>query len=166
MAPPATLTNLAEMGSNPAFQPTFSEKLDLIPAFLSISMSNDSNGDAQLTPFAVGSVVYAAISGPFRGDQGANTYKHHITHSLIRKMVTRLNTAQLQYEDMQTPRRSPLTHDRYVAPPFQAVYEKYCKAHNVEPDIVTLKSGVKAFWVGEKTASNICIYFHGPSRSC
>ena len=54
-----------------------------------------------------------------------------------------------------------LTLDRYIAPPFQTVYEKYCKAQKVEPDIVTLKSGCEAFWIGEKTASNICIYFHG-----
>jgi hypothetical protein len=64
---------------------------------------DDSKAEAQLTLFAVGAALYAAISGPFRGDQGADTYKHHITHSLVRKMVTRLNTAQLQYEHMQNP---------------------------------------------------------------
>ena len=38
-APPATLASTATMGSNPAFQPTFLEKLDLIPAHLSLSES-------------------------------------------------------------------------------------------------------------------------------
>ena len=54
-----------------------------------------------------------------------------------------------------------LIQSRYIAPPFQTAYKNYCKVQNVEPDIVTLKSGIKAFWMGEKSASNVCIYFHG-----
>ena len=45
----------------------------------------------------VGAALYAAVTGPFRGDWGADTYKHHITHALVRKLVTRFNRAQLQY---------------------------------------------------------------------
>jgi len=54
-----------------------------------------------------------------------------------------------------------LIQHRYIAPPFETVYQSFCKSKQVEPDIVTLKSGTKAFWVGEKTATNIVIYFHG-----
>ena len=110
-------------------QPTFFEKLDLIPAHLSV----------------IGAVLYAAIAAPFRGNSGADTYLHHITHSAVRKLLSRMNTAQLQY----------------IAPSFQTVYEKWCKSKKLQPEIVSLKSGCKAFWVGDKTATNVVIYFHG-----
>ena len=57
-----------------------------------------------LTLHAVGAVLYAAVAGPFRGDWGADTYKHHIIYSLLRKMITRLNTAQMQYVVCSGPR--------------------------------------------------------------
>jgi hypothetical protein len=32
----------------------------------------------------------------------------------------------------------------------------------MQPNFVTLQSGVKAFWVGDpKTAKYICVYYHG-----
>jgi hypothetical protein len=37
MAPPTTLSSPMGRGSNPAFQPTFVEKLDLVPAHFSVS---------------------------------------------------------------------------------------------------------------------------------
>lgn len=56
---------------------------------------------------AVGAALYAAVAGPFRGESGADTYAHHITHSLVRKMVTRLNTAQIQYVTNKRLPRTP-----------------------------------------------------------
>ena len=50
-----------------------------------------------LTFDIVGAALYAAVAGPFRGDWGADTYGHHITHSVVRKMIARFSTAQLQY---------------------------------------------------------------------
>jgi hypothetical protein len=68
-----------------------------------VSRPDNSEARARLTLFAVGAALYAAVAGPFRGDWGADTYTHHITHALIREMLTRLNTAQLQYVDTQRP---------------------------------------------------------------
>ena len=110
-------------------QPTFLEMLDLVPAHLSV----------------IGAALYAALAAPFRGDWGADTYFHHITHSAVRKLLTRMNAVQLQY----------------IAPSFQTVYEKWCKSKKLQPEIVSLKSGCKAFWMGDKTATNVVIYFHG-----
>jgi hypothetical protein len=51
---------------------------------------------------------------------------------------------------------------RYIGGPFSKIYEKWCKDNNFNPEFVTLKSGVKAFWVGDpKTAKYICCYYHG-----
>ncbi|RFU81048.1 alpha beta hydrolase fold [Trichoderma arundinaceum] len=49
----------------------------------------------------------------------------------------------------------------YLAKPFSTVYEGYCKTKGIQPEIVTLPSGCKAFWMGKSTARNIVIYFHG-----
>ncbi|KAH8810996.1 Alpha/Beta hydrolase protein [Xylogone sp. PMI_703] len=107
----------------------FFDKLDLIPAMVSI----------------ISTAIYGVISGPFRGTLGSDTYYHHVTHSVSRKMFTRISTAQLQY----------------LTSPFTTVYTTRCQKKGVNTEIVTLPSGCKAFWVGDKTAKNIVIYFHG-----
>lgn len=114
---------------NPAYAASLYEKLDIIPGLFSM----------------MGAGVYAAIAGPFRGDWGADTYKHHITHALVRKMCVRFSTAQLQY----------------INPPFGVFYEKWCKANNIAPDVVELKGNCKAFWMGDKSANYTVVYFHG-----
>ncbi|ETI27916.1 hypothetical protein G647_00365 [Cladophialophora carrionii CBS 160.54] len=94
----------------------------------------------------VGTVLYTAATAPFRGESGAYTYGQHIGFAAIRKMVQRLSTLQLQY----------------IGAPFSKVYEKWCKDTGMQPNFVTLKSGVKAFWVGDpQTAKYICVYYHG-----
>ncbi|RDW68522.1 hypothetical protein BP5796_09179 [Coleophoma crateriformis] len=108
---------------------SFAERLDLIPAIAS----------------TLGAALYAAITGPFRGSWGAHTYRHHITHALLRKFTSRLSTAQLQY----------------LTAPFHAIYEKWCQKAGTDPEYVVLPSGCRAFWVGHKTATNIVVYFHG-----
>lgn len=62
----------------------------------------------------VGTAVYTALSGPFRGEAGAYTLKQHVNHAVVRQvyngvyrhcghttdgiqMVRRFNTLQLQY---------------------------------------------------------------------
>ncbi|RMZ90596.1 hypothetical protein DV736_g2162, partial [Chaetothyriales sp. CBS 134916] len=109
--------------------PSLLEKIDLIPAYLSL----------------IGSAVYYGISGPFRGESGANTYKHHITHAMVRRMLLRLSTAQHQY----------------VSGPFSKIYEQWCKTNNMTPNKVVLSTGTEAFWVGDPEAEYVVIYYHG-----
>ncbi|ETN37761.1 uncharacterized protein HMPREF1541_07384 [Cyphellophora europaea CBS 101466] len=109
--------------------PTLLEKLDLAPALMSV----------------FGTGLWQLLSGPFRGDQGSDTYKHHITHAFLRKFTVRLNSRQIHY----------------LAPPLRTLYKQYCAAHASTPNIVTLKSGIDAFWVGSPDAKQVIIYFHG-----
>ncbi|EXJ89279.1 hypothetical protein A1O3_02345 [Capronia epimyces CBS 606.96] len=61
-------------------------------------------------------------------------------------MVKRLSTLQIQY----------------VSGPFSKVYEQWYPGNGGNPEVVTLKSGCKAFWVGDyKTAKYIAVYYHG-----
>ncbi|KIY00489.1 uncharacterized protein Z520_04174 [Fonsecaea multimorphosa CBS 102226] len=116
--------------SAPVHQASFWEKLDVFPGLLSL----------------VGTALYTAVAAPFRGESGAPYYGQHISYAVVRKMVQRFSTLQLQY----------------IGEPFSKVYEKWCKGAGIEPAFVTLKSGVKAFWVGDpKTAKYVCVYFHG-----
>lgn len=115
---------------NPAHQASLLDKLDLLPGLLS----------------TLSSALYAALAGPFRGSSGADTYTHHITHALVRKMCSRFSTAQLQY----------------LNPPFGVFYAKWCAANHVAPDVVDLKEGgCKAFWMGDRDAKYTVIYYHG-----
>jgi alpha/beta hydrolase fold len=50
---------------------------------------------------------------------------------------------------------------QYIGPPFSTVYEQWCKSKGIPPNIVTLKSGVKAFWAGDPQAKHVVIYYHG-----
>jgi acetyl esterase/lipase len=114
---------------NPAYAASLYEKLDIVPGLVSM----------------LGAGVYAALAGPFRGTWGADTYTHHITHSLIRKMVVRFSTAQLQY----------------LNPPFSVFYTKWCSANGITPNVDSLPSGCKVFWMGAREAKYTVVYFHG-----
>ena len=57
---------------------SFWEKLDLVPAGLSI----------------FGAVLYNALTGLFRGKAGAKTYRLHLFRNIIHKMIMRLSLRQ------------------------------------------------------------------------
>lgn len=40
--------------------------------------------------------ILAALTGPFRGNEGAPTYKEHIVNTLIRSALTNLSIEQVQ----------------------------------------------------------------------
>ena len=86
----------------------------------------------------------ALLDAPFRGTGGASTYKSHIGHAMIRRHIGALSIPQLQWLGAFEP--------KYIA---------FCKKIGQTPDIVTLKSGVKCMWLGERKADNVCLYFHG-----
>ncbi|KIM95744.1 hypothetical protein OIDMADRAFT_133431 [Oidiodendron maius Zn] len=60
---------------------SFLEKLDLLPAFVSI----------------IATAILAVFTGPFRGQSGARKYSTHISHAIARKSLTRLSPLQGQY---------------------------------------------------------------------
>ncbi|KIW16472.1 hypothetical protein PV08_06526 [Exophiala spinifera] len=126
IAPPTP----GQLASTPISQLSLLEKLDLFPGVLSV----------------LGTAFYTAATGPFRGESGAYTYGQHLSAAIIRKLVKRLSTRQLQY----------------IGEPFSKIYEKWARSNGIQPEFVTLKSGCKAFWMGDKEkAKHIVVYFHG-----
>ena len=61
-------------------QITLLEKLDLVPTQLSL----------------VATAIYAAITGVFRGKNGAKSYGKHIGYAVIRQLLARMSTRQTQ----------------------------------------------------------------------
>jgi hypothetical protein len=53
----------------------------------------------------------------------------------------------------------------YLNPDFRSCYQKFCKDKNLEPNIVTFKSGIEGLWLGDPSAKYVFIYFHGMQRS-
>ncbi|KAK1146499.1 hypothetical protein N8T08_002928 [Aspergillus melleus] len=98
---------------------------------------------AQLS--AAGTALYSAITGAFRGESGASSYKLHVGNAMVRSLVGRLNSKQLQY----------------VFPPTKSVYERFMESRSLEPESVTLNHGATGHWIGNKNAKNVMIYYHG-----
>lgn len=69
------------MAQSPDQELSFWEKLDLVPGYLSI----------------LGTALYSALTGGFRGKTGARTYSMHVVHAAVRKMCVRLTARQAQY---------------------------------------------------------------------
>ncbi|KAI1611359.1 Alpha/Beta hydrolase protein [Exophiala viscosa] len=91
-------------------------------------------------------VAFAAVTAPFRGEAGTRTFKEHILYTALRTAVKNLSTGQMQF----------------ISEPFSKIYEKWCKDNGSQPEFVTLKSGCKAFWMGDhQTAKYIVVYYHG-----
>lgn len=105
------------------------EKLDLILGACSIAKA----------------AAAAALSGPFRGDNGARTLFLHICYTVARTATSRLSTRQAQYLD----------------PPTEAVYNQAAKSNGFEPETVHLPHDAKGHWIGNKDARFVMIYFPG-----
>ncbi|KAL4806683.1 Alpha/Beta hydrolase protein [Aspergillus unguis] len=93
----------------------------------------------------LGTVLYSVITGVFRGQSGAKAFNHHVAHAAVRKAVTRLSVRQLQDQNVTTVQS----------------YVNYMKQQNREPEIVDLSHDAKGLWIGNKTAKNVVIYYHG-----
>ncbi|KAI9036344.1 putative 6-hexanolactone hydrolase [Aspergillus affinis] len=98
---------------------------------------------AQLS--AVGAALYSAITGAFRGKSGASSYMLHVGNAMIRSLVGRLSSRQLQY----------------VYPSTKSAYESFMKSKGLEPENVTLNHGATGHWIGDKNAKNVVVYNHG-----
>ncbi|KAF4769758.1 hypothetical protein N7455_006440 [Penicillium solitum] len=91
------------------------------------------------------SMVYAAITGVFRGKASPKRYDHHILAVVIRKAIERRSDRQTQY----------------LMPPTSASYETVMKKRGLQPETVTLPHDTEGHWIGNKNAKNVIIYYHG-----
>jgi hypothetical protein len=79
-------------------QLSFLEKADLLPAILQVGsfVKHQKLAECLTDVLTVGAALYAAITGPFRGDWGNKKYRYHVGHAAFRKMEERLSPAQAQ----------------------------------------------------------------------
>ncbi|OJJ68113.1 hypothetical protein ASPBRDRAFT_210028 [Aspergillus brasiliensis CBS 101740] len=101
--------------------------------------------DAWLGLVSVGiTLLWAAISGLYRGPSGADTYYHHLIQAVTKRLMTRFTSLQLQY----------------LFPSYDQIYLDYCRHSRIKPRFVTNKQGLKGFWTGPPTAKYVVINFH------
>ncbi|EXJ54840.1 uncharacterized protein A1O5_12906 [Cladophialophora psammophila CBS 110553] len=113
----------------PQIQTTLLEKLDLVAVAFSV----------------IGVVLWAGLTGPFRGGSGPQSYKQWLITALVRKLTTRLSRNQMQS----------------IGKPFSQTYQEWCKTNKADPAIVTLPSGCKGLWIGDHVkADYVFIFFH------
>lgn len=55
---------------------------------------------------------------------------------------------------------SPLL-DRYLCPPDDEVYQSVMKKRGLQPEVVQLPHGTEGYWIGNKNAKNVIVYYHG-----
>ena len=93
--------------------------------------------------------LFAALTGPFRGQHGAPTYTEHVGNSLLRNLVHTMRVPSIQW----------------LMPSFLDTYKSWCSKNNLSPDIVDIpgtKPTVQGFWIGSKeSAKYSMVYFHG-----
>ncbi|QIW96487.1 hypothetical protein AMS68_002005 [Peltaster fructicola] len=56
---------------------------------------------------------------------------------------------------------SSVAQEQYVLGTTQGVYKQLTGRNRVKPDIQTLKSGVKLYWLGSRSAKKVILFFHG-----
>ncbi|KAJ6180979.1 hypothetical protein N7519_011440 [Penicillium mononematosum] len=91
------------------------------------------------------SMVYAAITGVFRGKASPKRYDHHVLSAVIRKIVDRRSDRQTQYLSLPT----------------SAAYESVMKKRGLQPETITLPHNTEGHWIGNKNAKNVIVYYHG-----
>ena len=90
-------------------------------------------------------ILKRAVISPFRGQEGAPTYRRDVLYSGLRELMEKANTEQGQY----------------VFPPTNTAYKQVCRKRGCKPDIVDIGSGAQGLWIGMKDAKHIILYFHG-----
>lgn len=84
------------MSSNPQ-KPVTLGPLDALGTLPPLGMVRKYLPDmhVHLTGLVLGG-MWAAFSGPFRGDRGAKTYRQHVAHALVRQ-TSRFTVKHVQY---------------------------------------------------------------------
>ncbi|KAJ5107700.1 hypothetical protein N7456_004375, partial [Penicillium angulare] len=102
--------------------------------------------------------IWAAITGPFRGERGGTTVFKHVVISMTRMFFDHASIEQLRY--VQT---STLRTWRYLFPSKGAenAYRTLMHSRNLKPNIIELDNNTKAFWFGDPEAEKLIIYIPG-----
>ena len=90
-------------------------------------------------------ILKRAVTSPFRGQEGAPTYRRDVLYSGVREFLGEANIGQGQY----------------VFPSTKTAYKNICRLRGCKPDMVDLGSGAQGLWIGKKEAKNVILYFHG-----
>ncbi|KAJ5135458.1 uncharacterized protein N7515_004736 [Penicillium bovifimosum] len=91
------------------------------------------------------SMLYAAVTGIFRGKASPKRYDHHIIASVIRKLVDRSTDKQKQYINSSTGE----------------TYAAVMKKRGLALEVVPLPHDTEGYWLGNKNAKNVIVYYHG-----
>lgn len=91
------------------------------------------------------SVLSRLITAPLTNGGKAKTFFKDIVFAALRTNLTYITPSQEQYLNATT----------------ESVYLDFAKKANFQPDTDVLPSGLKAHWLGPKTAEKIILYFHG-----
>ncbi|KAM3426704.1 hypothetical protein MY4824_009861 [Beauveria thailandica] len=89
--------------------------------------------------------LIAACTGLWRSKKDAPTLFLHIAYAVMRKTSARYSPVQLQW----------------ALPTSDQVYRSYARSAKIKPEIINLANGASGYWVGDKHAKNIIIWFHG-----
>ena len=50
---------------------------------------------------------------------------------------------------------------RIVAPPVDKLYADFAKEKGFQPETLVLSNGTKAYWINNKNAEKVVVWFHG-----
>ena len=54
---------------------------------------------------------------------------------------------------------------RYIDPTTPQTYHSVMQRRGLQPEVVDLPHGTEGYWLGNKNAKNVIIYYHGTSIS-
>ncbi|KAF7589125.1 hypothetical protein BBP40_004730 [Aspergillus hancockii] len=105
-------------------------------------------GKLDLLP-ATASILMTGLASLFMGlrrDQtGTPTFYLHVAYAILRKATTRLSPLQFQW----------------ISPSTDEVYKQYMQSHGAAPRTVILEHDTKGHWIGDQSARNVLIWYHG-----
>jgi acetyl esterase/lipase len=90
-------------------------------------------------------MVSRLFKAPFRGNKGATTFFKDIMFASMRAFME----------------RSDLSVNAATFIPTETVYDNFCKANKLEPQVTELADNAKGLWIGSPSAEKVIVYFHG-----
>ncbi|KAJ5727941.1 hypothetical protein N7493_005761 [Penicillium malachiteum] len=88
-------------------------------------------------------MLYTAITGVFRGKMYPKKFRHHIITTILRSQP--FSPRQHQHVNLSTPE----------------IYELSMKKRGLEPEGVSLPHNADGYWIGNKNAKKVLVYYHG-----
>ncbi|OOF92897.1 hypothetical protein ASPCADRAFT_133284 [Aspergillus carbonarius ITEM 5010] len=90
-------------------------------------------------------ILWATLTSLWRSAAYPKTLVLHIGYAAFRKATVRLTVAQMQY----------------ALPTTNKNYERYVRKHKLPCKTVDLGDGALGHWIGDQTADNVLIWYHG-----